>query len=52
MHFLGLNGESDFFDISSIEGYRNLKNLKSVEYISMLEEDILGPMKDSGIEVL
>lgn len=46
------DGEDDFFDISSIEGYRNLKNLKSVEYISMLDEDILEPMKDSGIEVL
>ena len=46
------DGEDDYFDINSIEGYRKLKNLKSVTYIGMLDEDILEPMKDYGIEIL
>lgn len=46
------DGEDDYFEINSIEGYKKLKKLKAVTYISMLDEDILEPMKDEGIEVL
>jgi hypothetical protein len=45
------DGEDDCFDIHSIEGYKNLKNLKTVTYISMIEEDILKSMKNDGIEI-
>ena len=46
-----LDGENDYFEIKSVDGYKNLKNLKSVNYISMVEEEILQTMKTDEIEV-
>ena len=43
------DGEDDFFDIQSVKGFEHLKNLKSVEFISMISEESLEPMKEQGI---
>jgi hypothetical protein len=45
------DGENDYFEIKSVDGYKNLKNLISITHISMIEEAILQPMKIDGIEV-
>lgn len=45
------DGEDDFFDVKSVEGFESLKNLKTVEYISMCEEGILDPIREKGIRV-
>ncbi|WP_082435981.1 DUF6892 domain-containing protein [Desnuesiella massiliensis] len=45
------DGEDFFFDIQSIKGVDHIKNLKSVEYISMLDEEVLEPMKERGITI-
>lgn len=46
------DGEDDYFEIKSIKGYENLKNLTEVTYISIVEEEILQPMKNDGIEII
>lgn len=45
------DGEDFFFDIQSIKGVDHIKNLKSVEYISMVDEEVLEPMKERGITI-
>lgn len=45
------DGEDFFFDIQSIKGFEHIKNLKSVEYISMVDEEVLEPMKERGITI-
>lgn len=44
--------EDAYFEIKSINVYKNLKNLTEVTYISMVEEEILQPMKTDGIEII
>ena len=45
------DGEDDIFDIASVKGFENLKNLKKVEYISMCCPKVLEPFTEQGIEV-
>lgn len=45
------DGEDSLFDVISVEGFQNLKNLKTVEYISMCYPKVLEPLKQAGIEV-
>ncbi|MEW9094592.1 MAG: hypothetical protein AB2417_05870 [Clostridiaceae bacterium] len=45
------DGEDFFFDVQSVRGFEHLKNLKSVVYISMLDEEVLEPMKEQGITI-
>lgn len=46
------DGESDIFDVTSLDGFEKLVNLKSVEYISMCEEDLMNTFEEKGIEVI
>lgn len=43
------DGEDDFFDVKSVKGFEHLKNLELVIYISMVDEEVLEPMKSKGI---
>lgn len=43
------DGEDEQFDIYSVEGFEHLKNLKTVCYISMCDEETLNPMEEKGI---
>ena len=45
------DGEDDLFDIHSIKGIEYLSNLKSVEYISMIDQELLDEIRDRGIKV-
>lgn len=45
------DGEDSLFDIVSVEGFQNLKNLKTVDYFSMCFPKVLEPFKQSDIEV-
>lgn len=45
------DGEDSLFDIVSVEGFQNLKNLKTVDYISMCNPKVLEPFKQAGIEI-
>lgn len=45
------DGEDSFFDIESIKGFEQIKNLKSVLYISMINKEALEPMKERGIKI-
>lgn len=45
------DGEDDYFDIKSVKGFEAIKNLKSVDFISMAEEEVLEPMKKQGISI-
>lgn len=45
------DGEDDLFDVVSVEGFQNLKNLKTVDYISMCYPKVLEPFEKAGIEV-
>lgn len=45
------DGEDFSFDVQSIKGFEYIKNLKSVELISMVEEEVLDPMKGQGITI-
>lgn len=45
------DGESDEFDIHSVKGFELLPNLKSVEYISMCDEELMEEFEKAGIEV-
>lgn len=44
-------GEDSLFDVISVEGFQNLKNLKKVEYISLCDPKVLEPFKQAGIEI-
>lgn len=43
------DGESAVFDFDDISGIENLKNLKTITYISMCQEEILTPLKSKGV---
>ncbi|MGN5652117.1 DUF6892 domain-containing protein [Bacillus sp. Brlt_9] len=45
------DGEDNLFDVTSVEGFQILKNLKTVEYISMCYPKVLEPFKKAGIEI-
>ncbi|HDR7355971.1 TPA: ybaK/ebsC family protein, partial [Bacillus wiedmannii] len=45
------DGEDSLFDVISVEGFQNLNNLKTVEYISMCYPKVLEPFKQAGIEI-
>lgn len=45
------DGEGSLFDVASVDGFQNLKNLKTVDYISMCSPKVLEPFKHSGIEI-
>lgn len=45
------DGEDSLFDVVSVEGFQNLKNLKTVEYISLCYPNVLEPFKEAGIEI-
>ncbi|AVM70559.1 hypothetical protein C3V36_13150 [Lachnospiraceae bacterium oral taxon 500] len=46
------DGEDDRFDIRSIKGIEYLPNLKSVNYISMIDEELIKEIEGKGIEIL
>lgn len=45
------DGEDDTFDIHSIKGIEHLPNLKTVEYISIIDETLIEDIKKMGIKV-
>ena len=45
------DGESDEFDVNSVKGFELLLNLKSVEYISMCDEELMEEFEKAGINV-
>ncbi|OCA98719.1 DUF6892 domain-containing protein [Clostridium beijerinckii] len=45
------DGEDDYFDVKSVKGFEVMENLKSVNFISMVEEEVLQPMKKQGIVI-
>ncbi|MGD6888134.1 DUF6892 domain-containing protein [Bacillus mobilis] len=45
------DGEDSLFDVISVEGFQTLKNLKTVEYISMCYPKVLEPFEKAGIEI-
>ncbi|MDA7027896.1 ybaK/ebsC family protein [Bacillus sp. CLL-7-23] len=45
------DGEDRLFDVGSVEGFQHLKNLKTVDYISMCDPQVLEPFKQAGIEI-
>ena len=45
------DGEEDYFDVKSVKGFEAIKNLKSVELISMVHEEVLEIMKKQGIVI-
>lgn len=45
------DGEDEFFDVTSVEGFEHLPNLMTVDYISMAEPEVLEPLREAGITV-
>lgn len=45
------DGEDDLFDVVSVEGFEYLKNLKTVDYISMCHPEVLEPLEKAGVKV-
>lgn len=45
------DGEDSLFDVQSVEGFQNLKNLKTVDYISLCPPKVLAPFKQADINV-
>ncbi|WP_147534921.1 DUF6892 domain-containing protein [Bacillus marasmi] len=45
------DGEDSLFDVTSVEGFQNLKNLKTVDNISMCFPIVLEPFKQAEIEI-
>ena len=45
------DGEDDFFDVESVDGFQSLRNLERIEYTGMCEEEILDPFADAEIEI-
>ena len=45
------DGESDEFDVKSVEGYKLLTNLKEVNYVSMCAPSIMDTFEEARIEV-
>lgn len=46
------DGEDDYFDVTSVGGFKNLHNLKKVIYVSMCRPEILEPLKEHGINIV
>ncbi|WP_046173604.1 DUF6892 domain-containing protein [Domibacillus indicus] len=46
------DGEDSLFDVTSVEGFQNLPNLKEVDYVSMCYPEVLEPFKQAGIDVI
>lgn len=46
------DGESDEFDVKSVEDCALLPNLKEVEYIAMCDEALMDELRSKGIAVL
>lgn len=46
------DGEDDIFDVTSVEGFEKLPNLKKVEYIAMCDPKLLDKLKERGIDVI
>jgi len=46
------DGEDSFFDVKSIEGFEKLKNLKTVYWCSICNENLLKPLQEKGINVI
>ena len=44
-------GDADIFDITSVEGFEVLKNLKRVDYISMCDPELMEAFRQKGIDV-
>lgn len=45
------DGEDSLFDVVSVEGFRYLRNIKRVDYISMCDSKVLEPFRKAGIEI-
>lgn len=45
------DGEDDLFDVTSVEGFEQLPNLMTVDYLSMAEPEVLEPLRAAGITV-
>ena len=43
------DGEDELFDVHSIKGFEQLKNLESVCHVNMCHESLLEPIKEMGI---
>lgn len=46
------DGEDEYFDVKSVKGFEHVKNLKAVQLISMVNEEVLEPMKKQGISIV
>lgn len=46
------DGESAEFEVRSVKGFEQLINLKTVEYISMCDEDLMKTFEEAEIEVV
>lgn len=46
------DGENEYFDVKSVKGFGSIENLKSVEFISMVDEEVLETMKRQGIDIV
>ncbi len=49
---LDWDGESDEFDVKSINGFESLPNLKEVQYIAMCSEELMDGFIARGIKVI
>lgn len=45
------DGETDIFDVVSVNGFEQLSNLTSVEYISMCNPKLMEIFRENGIKV-
>ena len=45
------DGESDEFDVKSVNGFKKLHNLKKVNYIAMCEKRLMDEFIEAGISV-
>lgn len=45
------DGEDGWFDVTSVQGFEQLINLKKVHYISLCPEAMLQPMENVGVEI-
>ncbi|MBL1226063.1 DUF6892 domain-containing protein [Enterococcus sp. BWR-S5] len=45
------DGEDGSFDVTSVQGFEQLVNLKKVHYLSLCPKSVLRPMINAGIEI-
>lgn len=48
----GWDGESDEFDVKSINGFANLPNLREEQYIAICPEEMMEGVRAKGIKVI